>query len=163
MNQKQNYIVNMTQVNIESYTSGFNDPEKAIIYAVDYNINIFSPVTVMNLIVSNTLNLTSKVNVAGITTSEQLMISNPDSTIYLLRSNLKINNIDVFRNITLENQKTTYFIKSLYLQQKGVTLTNMNFQISGFLMLTIDPMSVYAENLYVDFHATMGGFLMRLS
>jgi hypothetical protein len=86
-----------------------------------------------------------------------------DSTIYLLRSNLIINNLHIYRDIATENQIATNFIKAIYLQEKMVTVTNAYFQISGFILDTIDPASIHVENVYVDFHATMGGFVMRLS
>jgi hypothetical protein len=162
MNHGQNYMVNMTKVNIESYTDGINSPGRAIIYAVDYDLTIFSPVSVFNLLVNSTLNLLQKIEANGITLSEQRMIVTTDSVFYPLRTSLSINNINVFRDILTENQKTSYFVKPLHLQEKSVSLSNMNFQITGFILYTIDPMSLYASNLYVDFHATMGGFVMRL-
>jgi hypothetical protein len=161
INQKQAYIVNITTVNIESYTDGFTDPTYATIYAVDYDLNIFSSVSVMNLLVNGTLNLSDKINVDGLTTDEITTMQATDSTIYLLRSNLVINNLHIYRDIATENQKATNFIKAIYLQEKMVTVKNAYFQISGFILDTIDPASIHVENVYVDFHATMGGFVMR--
>jgi hypothetical protein len=162
MNHRQNYVINMTKVHIESYTDTITSPNRAIIYAVENTLAIFNTATVMNLIINSTLNLSEKIGVDGITENEKALLSVWDSTFYTLRSSLSFNNIDVFRDITTQNMKKSYFIKAVYLQEKMVTVTNMNFQISGFILYTVDPMSLYAENLYVDFHASMGGFVMRI-
>ena len=33
--------------------------------------------------------------------------------------------------------------------------------MTGFILLTEDPMSLFIENLYIDYHASMGGYVMR--
>ena len=38
----------------------------------------------------------------------------------------------------------------------------MYMQITGFILLSKDPMSLHFENTIVDFHATMGGFVMQI-
>jgi hypothetical protein len=150
-------------VNIESYTDGLINQTYASIYAVDYDLDIFSSSSVMNLLVNDTLNLDDKINVDGITDNERTSILSSDATLYLLRSNLIVNNLYVYRDIATENQKSSIFIKPIYLQEKMVTVTNAYFQISGFILYSIDPMNLYVENVYIDYHATMGGFVMRTS
>jgi hypothetical protein len=161
INQKQAYIVNITTVNIESYTDELTDPTNAIIYAVDYDLDLFSSLTAMNLLVNSTLNLADRIYLDGITSDEITIIQTTDSSIYVLRSNLILNKLNIYRDIATENQKSSIFIKAMYLQTRSVTITNAYFQISGFILDTIDPMSLFVEHVYIDFHATMGGFVMR--
>ena len=160
MTQTRNYIVNITQVNFDSYSDVLEEPGRAQIYGIDYDFPIFSPETVTNIIVDDTLNLEENLNIPGLTENEQNQREAKDSVIYLIRSNLKMNNINVYRNPDTDVNKPTLFIKPLYLQDKSVTFTNVDFRVTGIIMETIDPMSLYAQNLYVDFYASMGGFLL---
>ena len=55
--QGYNYIINMTSVNIDSYSTGLNSPANAIIYAINDDISVFSSTSVMNLLANDTLKL----------------------------------------------------------------------------------------------------------
>lgn len=155
------YIVNMTLVNIESYTDGLNTPGRATIFGVDDSISIFSPATMVNLITSNILLLQQQISKPGVTSYERTLLSGFDSQIYLLRTSLRMNNVDVKRDTVKDRMREGNFIKCIYLQHKSVTLTNMSFMTTGYLLFTLDPMSFHAENVYIDHYALMGGFVMR--
>jgi len=160
MMQTRNYIVNITQVNIDSYSDSSGEADRAMIYGIDYNIPIFSPETVMNILVNDNLKLQENLNITSLTENERNQVNSKDSLFYLIRSNLKINKMNVYRNPATDVSKSTLFIKPLYLQEKLVTLTNIDFRITGLIMETIDPMSLYVENMFVDFYASTGGFLL---
>ena len=89
-------------------------------------------------------------------------LSNKDSTVYVVRSNFRLNNVDSQRNILTDYLTETYLIKAIYLQEKKITIQNMYMQITGFILWSSDPMSLLAENIFIDFHATMGGFVMLI-
>ena len=161
LSQTQNYIVNMTEVAIDSYTNNIGDPQRAILYAVDYEVPVFSPDTVMNIVSDGTLNKDSMINKSEFTEIERNQVTSTDSNIYLIRSNLKINRVNVFRNIETDINKPTIFIKPLYLQEKTVTLTNSALRITGTILETTDPMSLHVEGVYIDFYSTMAGFTMQ--
>ena len=162
MMQTTNYIINMTMVKIQSYTDGVNEAANANLFGVDYDIQIFSPATVMNLIVDDTLKLNETIDAAdGLSTNEVLKLSTTDSNIYLLRTTLYMDKVNMYRNINADNQKQTNFIRAIYLQEKNVTMMNCQIQVTGFILLTEDPMSLFIENLYIDYHASMGGYVMR--
>ena len=118
MSQTQNYIVNITEVIIDSYNFDPNPPEKAIIFGVKDRVNLFSENSLYNLLENDALRLTEKTEVAGITDSEKSQIQATDSNIYVIRSNFKLNNVDVQKDILKEVQILSVFIKSIYLQEK---------------------------------------------
>ena len=94
--QTTNYIINMTMIKIESYTDGTGEAANANLFGVDYDIPIFSPATVMNLIVNDTLKLNETIQAAtGLSASEILTLSTTDSNIYLHRTNLDMNKVNL--------------------------------------------------------------------
>ena len=97
-----------------------------------------------------------------LTSYEIESLRNKDSTVYLVRSSFRFNNVNAQRNVLTDYTTGTYLIRAIYLQQKNVTIQNMYMQITGYILLTRDPMSLLAENMFIDFHATMGGFVMLI-
>ena len=158
--QAANYIINMTSVTIDTYTTGNGVPASSTIFATDMKINIFSSDTVMNLIVNNTLNLNKVINAGSFTQSEIAMLSKTNINIHLHRSSLIINNINIIRNLTADVAKQTIFVAPIYLQNKYVKMTNMNIIITGFILYSYDPMSLYVQNTYVQYDYTLGGFVI---
>ena len=97
-----------------------------------------------------------------LTSYEIESLSNKDSTVYVVRSNFRINNVNAQRNVLTDYLTESYLIKAIYLQQRNITIQNMYMQITGYILWTSDPMSLLAENIFIDFHATMGGFVMLI-
>ena len=158
--QAANYIINMTSVTIDTYTTGNGVPASSTIFATDLKINIFSSDTVMNLIVNNTLKISQAINAGSFTQSEIAMLSQTNINIHLHRSNLVMNNINITRNLTVDVAKQTIFVAPIYLQNKYVKMTNMNIIITGFILSSSDPMSLYVQNTYVQYDYTQGGFVI---
>ena len=158
--QDANYIINMTSVTIDTYTTGNGVPASSTIFATDLKINIFSSDTVMNLIVNNTLKISQAINAGSFTQSEIAMLSQTNINIHLHRSNLIMNNINITRNLTADVAKQTIFVAPIYLQNKSVNMTNMNIIITGFILSSSDPMSLYVQNTYVQYDYTQGGFVI---
>ena len=163
--QGKNFIINMTMVKIESYTdSTVLEASSASLFGVDYDLTIFSPVTVMNLIVDGSLKLDEAIAAAdGLLVSETNALSTTDTNIHLLRTNLYMDKVNLYRDTQADSQKQTQFIKPIYLQEKNVTMKNFEVQTTGFILNTVDPMSMLIENIDIDYHAMMGGFIMKIN
>lgn len=161
--QAVNYVVNMTSVTISSYSTGLNTPANAIVYAINGKPSEFSPTSVMNLLVNNTRRLTQVFAAGSVPNADQQRLLTANTNIYIYKSSLIMNQVDIKRNIITDIQQETYFIEAIYLQQKYLHISNANIQLSGFIMHSFDPMSLRVENTYIDYHATMGGFVMRTS
>ena len=160
MMQAANYIINMTSVTIDTYTTGNGAPASSTIFATDLKINIFSSDTIMNLIINSNLNLNKVINAGSFTQSEIAMLSKTNINIHLHRSNLIINNISIIRNLAVDVTKQTIFVAPIYLQNKYVNMTNMSIIITGYILYSFDPMSLYVQNIYVQYDYTLGGFVI---
>ena len=158
-----NYILNVTSVTIDSYSTGLNSPANAIIYPINDKPSEFSSTSVMNLLVNNTRRLTDVFTNGSVPTSDQQRLLTGNINIYLYKSSLIMNNLNIQRNIITDVQSETYFIEAIFLQQKYLHVSNAYIQLSGFIMHSFDPMSLRVESTYIDYHATMGGFVMRTS
>ena len=53
-------------------------------------------------------------------------------------------------------------MKPIYIQQKSINLTNIDIQLTGYIMRSIDPLSLYVTNMFIDFYAMMGGFHLNI-
>lgn len=155
--------MNITSVTIESYSdTAINNPGKAILFVRQYSIDMFNLKTVFNLVSNNTLTLQSKINVSGISTREVTLLSSTDTTLFAFRSNLIMNNLRIQGNLEEDSQIGSFFLRPIYLQEKTLTLKNLDIQLTGVFLRSFDPMNMYIENVYVDFHAMMGGFHMNI-
>lgn len=155
------YVINMTSVNILTYTNSITAPEKANLVLSSNTVTIFSSSTVMNLVTSATVNLTKVTSAGNFSSTEERILSGKTSNIFLLRSGLSLSNLNIYSD--LDNLDTeTFFINAIYLQSKAVTISNVDFQVSGHILNTEDPMSLKVKNTYVDMYASMGGFVMRI-
>ena len=163
MSQSQNYIINTTEVVIDSYTDQIQMPKRANIYGVKGKIDLFSPDTIMNILINGTLKLDENIARPNISENLRILIRSNDANIYLLMSNLKLNNINVYKDVANEYGIFSIFIKPLYLQEKNVTITNASFKTTGYILFTNDPMSFYANNIFIDFHANMAGIIIMSS
>jgi len=158
-----NYIANISSVIIESYSGTFSIPGKATLYVKQSVLNMFNIKTQFNLVSNNTLNLIPKLNVPGANPGEISLLQSDDTTMFVWRSNLTLSNLNIQGNISTDSQIRSYFIRTVYLQEKILILKDLYVQLTGYFLRTIDPMSMEMLNIYVDFHAMMGGFWMNIN
>ena len=124
-------------------------------------MSVFSEYSSFNLIINDTLRLSKVLDAGNISDGEQLKLQQTNINIHLNRASLVMNRITLMRDILSDSQYKTIFIEATYLQEKFIHMSNMYIQLSGFIMHTFDPMSLKVENSYIDYYATMGGFVMR--
>lgn len=163
ISQESLFIINMTLVNIESYSDTEEEASHASLFGVNYDVNTRSYSTITNILVNTTLNLAEIINTPKITTAERNALSLKDSNIYCVRSSLRLNKIDLHRDVAKDSQILTNFIRAMHIQEKNITVSNAFIRINGFIMYTNDPLSLFVENIYVDSYAAMGGFIMFIS
>jgi hypothetical protein len=158
-----NYIANITSVTIESYSDSGSTPTKATLYVRQYTLDMFDEHTSFNLVSDNTLDLSSKINVENATDSEIAVLGSTDTTLFAWRSSLTMNNLNIQGDLDNDSQVGSYFMRIIYFQEKFLTLKELDIQLTGYLLRSFDPMSMDIENVYVDFHAMMGGFWMNIA
>ena len=123
---------------------------------------MFNSDTIFNLVSNNTLDLSSKINVDGISQAELTVLSSTDTTLFQFRSNLHLKNLRIQGDIENDVDSGSFFLRPIYLQEKALNLTNLDIQLTGMILRTFDPMSMFIQNVYVDFHAMQGGFNMNI-
>ena len=123
---------------------------------------MFSDKTIFNFVSNNTLQLSSKINLPGITSNEILQLSR-DTSLYALRSNVTLLNLKLRGDVDNNNLKTSYFMKPINIQNKSINMTNIDIQLTGYIMRSIDPLSLYVSNIFIDFYAMMGGFHLNIA
>ena len=109
--QARNYIINMNSVTMESYTDGKNTPYLAYVKVVDYDVPIFSGLTLRNLMIDSTLRLDEQLDHPEISEYERASMGFIDTTIYILKTSFTMNNIDLWRDIQTDKLLSTSFIR----------------------------------------------------
>ena len=158
-----NYIINMTTVNIKSYSSTSSSPSKATITAGEQNspsqINItayFNTWTSFNLLKNTQLRKSQQI-LSTFSASEISYLSKTSQVFTVHRTNFTVSNI-IMRS-EFDNINTGYtFLFAIYLQNRNFNLTNIDFRVSGLIFETYDPLNLTMINIDVDFSRNVGGF-----
>ncbi|CAI2379456.1 unnamed protein product [Moneuplotes crassus] len=157
-----NYIANISSVKIESYGSS-SQSGRATLYVRQSAVEMFNSQTLFNLVVNRTLNIFPKINVAGVSSGEISILQSLDTCIFIWRSNFTMNNVNIRGDIANDFNIRSYFLRPIYLQKKSVSLHNLDVQLTGYFLITTDPLTMDLLNIYIDFHAMMGGFWMNIN
>lgn len=158
--QGYNFIINITSVTISSYSATSSSPAKSTLYVRQYALEKFNSNTIFTLLASSTLQLSSKIS--SIPSREKLLLSSTDTTIFAYASSFALNNLRLQGDLENDVLSGSFFLRPIYLQEKYFTMTNVDVQLTGMMLRSFDPMSFYLENVYIDFHAMMGGFHMNI-
>ena len=54
-------------------------------------------------------------------------------------------------------------MKPINIQNKSINMANIDIQLTGYIMRSIDPLSLYVSNIFIDFYAMMGGFHLNIA
>ena len=112
--------------------------------------------TRLNLLTSTDLKLNETISEGGYSESEQTSLSISKVTLFVLRSNVYINNFNIERELVDVGQPTI-FIYIIYLQDKMMQITNIDFNITGTISNGVDPFNGYFENITISDYALQGG------
>ena len=156
MEDGTNYILNITNVTITTYTD-----EQAILFKAKFiptgiSQSALSQKTAFSLLSNTSLKLDDIITEGGYTESENSQLNNNRVTLYTVRSNTYIDNIDVQRDSS-DIDKSTIFLYIVYLQDKIIQMTNMDINITGTIANGIDPFNGFFENITIDAYALRRG------
>ena len=155
---KQGYILNITNVEIITYSFNSSESGKAKILIID-EVNITTkPSTLFNVMKTFELRINDQVSTNNAITEEQrLRIEFSDYNIMIFTSNFKMENFDVISEREDINEDVN-FIFSVDIQEKAITLKDMHFNVSGTITMTYDPLNMNLINIDVDYYRNLGGF-----
>ena len=150
-------ILNITQVNIESYTeSDYYEPRYANFRLVEIVEQIGTPRSLMSIIQNTTkgvpdISRMDVVEIADLTLQENIFI-------HAHRSSLKINRFNVYSEHTTDSPKNG-FVYSSFGFGKTQTFLNMYTDFRGNVYLNLyASTNVYAENITLNMTNGVAGF-----
>ena len=150
------FVLNITNVTITTYsnedTAIFRAkliPTRIIQSAENYK-------TAFSLLANTTLMLDEVVTEGGYTEAEQFALNSGAITIFTLRSNTYIDNLDVERD-PIDLGQSTIFLYVAYLQDKTLQVTNVDINVTGIIANGIDPFNGLFENMTIDGYGLQRG------
>ena len=153
------YLINVSKVNLLTYTSSSSSPARPQIYSVLSGLTLLSPKTMFNIISDTQINVTSVILNPALTTKEQSDLQTTFVGFMVNRCDFTIDGID-FTSSHKGTSNTFIWIKAVYEQSKSITLSNMNIVIGGNLLDSFDPLSLYLSNLNFDYYKNARGFYL---
>ena len=154
---KWNYILNISNVAITSYSDSLDSSGKATIVPTQIPQPAQSQKAAFSLLASTDLNIEEEINNYEYTESESALLRDNQATICILRSNVKINNVDFERQVIDYDQDTMLF-EMIYLQDKTLQLTNIDINVTGRILHSQYPMNGMFENITIDAYGLRDGF-----
>ena len=125
-----NYIINTTLVNIQSYSSSNSSkPQKAIIMMKDGNTTLLSPFTQFNIIKNTDLRLDSAITQnSQYSQLEKIYLTKTDAWIFISRSSVTFDNL-IFKSDLSSTNLPIFYLRPVYLQTNTLTMTNIDFVV----------------------------------
>ena len=157
MEDGTNYILNITNVTITTYTDQFSITSKAKVVPTLIPQSVHSKRTAFSLLNETDLKLNEKISEGDYTETEVFQLSNAQTTLFSVRSNTYINNIDIERE-AIDTSLTTIFLQIVYFQDKMIQMSNIDVNITGKIFATIDPFNGHFENITLDAYRIYKGF-----
>ena len=165
---QNNYIVNIYNVSINSYSDNSDSSGRATVIGIDTNS------TQMPLAVSTEYNIMRSdmmLNLQQVldqdlqlSESEKQQILSELAVIVCFSSNFYIDNIDIYSSYS-DVTDFNYFFRFINPLYKNIKISNANIGVSGMILYADQQAESTLENLNVDFYRSQGGFFydMRCS
>ena len=154
-------IINITNVDIVSYTQRDSDPDKATIVSLDKGDIIASSGTQFNIMKTFELRIQEHVHDhSSLTSSEKEKINIHDYTFFMVRSNFMIQNMYITSNYIYIQVIDPVIFFPVYIQDKRVIFKDLRIDAYGTMSMAYDPLNLYLENIHVNFYRGLGGFDM---
>ena len=114
----QAYIINVTNVEIRSYSDSAFAPRPANIFVSDFAVPYFTSKTRFNIVKEPTLKLAENVNKPGYSPEEKGIEVLINVGIVVNRANFRMSNIHVSRDVVAGKGWPTQFLRPVYVQGK---------------------------------------------
>ena len=153
----KNFIMNITNVTITTYSDQqvIVSPAKLIPTQIPQSIE--NKRTAFSLLTDTDIRLSEVIAEGNYTESEVSSLSTSQVTLFCVRSNTYIDNIDIEREIIDYGKATTFFLL-IYLQDKTIQMTNVNVNVTGNFGDVTDPFNGLFENITIDTYGLQSGF-----
>ena len=152
-----NYIMNITNVTITTYTDQHVMTSKAKIIPTRIPQSMLNRKTAFSLLNETDLKLDETISNGSYTESEVLSLSSSQVTLFSVRSNTYIDNVDIERE-AIDTSNAPTFLVIIYFQEKMIQMTNIDFNITGTILIATDPFNGVFENITIDTFRLFKGF-----
>ena len=150
------YLMNITNVTIASYSDDSDVPDRATI--VPTEIPQSTPgKTVLHILNDFDLKLDEVIAEGSYTESELSQLNFAQVTFQILRSNVYIDNVNIERE-PIDLEKATLLVNLIYLQDKLMSMTNIDMNVTGIILEAGDPFNGFFENITIDSYGLIEGF-----
>ena len=150
------YLMNITNVTIASYSDDSDVPDRATI--VPTEIPQSTPgKTVLHILNDFDLKLDEVIAEGNYTESELSQLNFAQVTFQILRSNVYIDNVNIERE-PVDLEKATLLVNLIYLQDKVMSMTNIDMNVTGIILKSGDPFNGLFENITIDSYGLIEGF-----
>ena len=156
MEDGANYIMNITNVTITTYTDEQAILFKAKLIPTRISQSAENKKTSFSLLSNFSLKLDEVISEGGYTETESSQLNDDQVTLYILRSSVYIDNIDVERD-SGDFDLSSIFVYLIFLQDNTIQMTNMDINITGNIANGIDPFNGFFENMTIDTYGLRGG------
>ena len=156
MEDDTNYIMNITNVTIATYSDDQTITFRAKLIPTRIAQSAENQKTAFSLLSNTSLMLDEVITQGGYTESEIIQLRTSRITLFALRSNTYIDNIDVERD-PIDIDQSTVFLYIAYLQEKKIQITNVDINVTGTIANGIDPFNGFFENITIDAYGLQRG------
>ena len=150
------FILNITNVTMTTYSDEDIVVSRAKLIPTRIIQSAENYKTAFSLLANTTLMLDEVVTEGGYTEAEQFALNSGAITIFTLRSNTYIGNLDVERD-PIDLGHSTIFLYVAYLQDKILQVTNVDINVTGIIANGIDPFNGLFENMTIDGYGLQRG------
>ena len=150
------FILNITNVTMTTYSDEDIVVSRAKLIPTRIIQSAENYKTAFSLLANTTLMLDEVVTEGGYTEAEQFALNSGAITIFTLRSNTYIDNLDVERD-PIDLGQSTIFLYVAYLQDKTLQVTNVDINVTGIIANGIDPFNGLFENMTIDGYGLQRG------
>ena len=157
-----NYFINITNIKMMSYSDDSLDPQMANLIPTRIVQNNESKKAAFSILQNTDLMLNDVLNASSLTESEINLLSISGITIHVVRTGLEIQNINIEREI-IDLGASVQFLFPIYIQEKLINFTNVNFNVTGVIMYSYDPLNLDLSNILIDSYGLTDGFYMEIS
>ena len=157
------YIINITSVTILPYNNDNTEvTTKPTLIGQDAEILVPIRGTSFNILQNFDLRTADMIdNNPDITDIEKQEINQSSFLLLILRSSFYIDGFDLKTEYGSKINENAFFYY-IHIQERQITMLNLNFEISGYTMQTRYPLNLYVEHIAVDYTQNIKGFMLEI-
>ncbi|CAI2370495.1 unnamed protein product [Moneuplotes crassus] len=158
LEDKTMLFINITNIKITTHPDFIPCGRKARLTLTEFIQPTLSSKARVHLLSHTDLPFKALITEGNFTDSEKTQTDSLNSNC-IVRSGIEFNNIDIYRE-QIDHSKDILFLQAIYLQNMDIRFINTFINISGQVLLTIDPFNLVIHDSKIDMFTLTMQFLM---